>query len=560
MKMLSSLAVVVLSLVFLTTIHRINCLQCYICSCAVTPGETTCINDSELQCIIEYVEESYCYIGRSSDLLYFESSPNSDLIYLESLHYIQTKEEIIYSESSSSWQSPVISEFYYGCDWNLCNTPRMINFLPTGLLYTIDSNLLTSTLIPSSGESLTTCHTCTGCANSTGEVSCPTSACSGTCFIDGYYRDPQGNSGSCSYPFQSTCKAEKLNTAVQLMATYYIDDDIFSINDTDIFCKKTNCNNPNTAKAIQNNVTYSVQLNDQIYFRPNQGSTTSSPSNLLGCYKCNCQHQIGDDQCKILNCTIEYANQSFCEIVRDLKSFYDMEFITLGHVQSAYVPYRHFIRAEEEIILYKNLSWHPPSVSLIAYICDWPLCNDPRVVEKLTTSFQFNAEPSEIAEYLQSSEPLTSCLQCTLCTNSSIDFERCQPQPCPSSGYCYIEQYIDDPQFNDCEYAFEANCEDAAIDSSVVIAATYSIDDDQLDIEAVDVYCSKNDCNSPITVYALLDLIQEDIQLDPLFFFRPVTAETSTKPSGSSKSFISVSKFQTLCLFFISSIFTVVFY
>src|SRR6185437_14481567 len=148
--------------------------------------------------------------------------------------------------------------------------------------------------------------------------------------------------------------------------------------------------------------------------------------------------------------------------------------------------YKHLIEAEEEIILYKNLTWHPPSVNMITYICDWDLCNDGRIVEKLITSFQFNAEPSEIAKYLQGPTPLNTCLSCRMCTNSSLDFDKCERAPCPSTGHCFIDQYIDDPQFADCEYAFEASCQEAALESSVIITATYSIDDGKLDIDEMD--------------------------------------------------------------------------
>ncbi|CAF2448814.1 unnamed protein product [Rotaria sp. Silwood2] len=572
---------IIVSLLLLATISQIDCLQCYKCSCSIIPGETTCTNDNELQCVIEYVEDSYCFISRLLNHIKFDHSPNSDLMFLESLHYIQDEEEIIFVESNSTWQVSTIVEFKYGCDWNLCNTPRILSFLPKSLTYDIDSSLLTNTLIAKPNELFTTCLKCTTCANSTNEVTCPILTCNGTCFINGYVDDPVLNSALCLFPFESVCREEKLDTSVRITGVYYIDDDIFDIYDIDIWCKKTNCNNPTNAQIIQQNISYSIQINDQIYFRPDLGSTTpSTPNNdQLACYKCHCEHEIGDNNCKVLQCTIEYKNGSFCEIVRDFQSFPNMEFISLGHVQRQYVPYRHYIHAVEEIILYRNLSWHPPSVSMITYVCDWQLCNDGRIVEKLTTSFQFNAEPSSIAEYLQSSEPLSSCRQCTLCTNSSLDFDQCESVLCSPNGRCFISQFIDNPEYNDCEYAFQSECEDVASESSIIITATYSIDDDILNIDELDIYCSKNDCNKPETVYDLIDLLQENIQLDSLFFIRPVvnttlspiitepmsspvtstssSATTSETTTGSSISTMTTSNFATIYLFLISSLFII---
>ncbi|UJR37754.1 hypothetical protein I4U23_030447 [Adineta vaga] len=520
-------SIIIRSLLILIIIYHANCLQCYKCSCVTNSDGTGCQNDYDLQCVIEYVENSYCLITRSiSNNLTFSHKPNSDLMFLESLHYLRAKEQIAYSESSSTWQTPVVKEFSYGCDWNLCNTPRIVNILPNGLTFSVNSYLLTNTLIPGMDESFTTCLSCTKCVNSTGGFTCSTPTCSGTCFIDDFLDDPILNNGACLFAFESICLAEKRTTAVEITGTYYIDDDKIQITEIDLWCQRTNCNDPNHVQIIQKNVTYLAQLNDQLYFRPDV-TTVKPMDNLLACYKCHCEQTIGSDTCKVLECTIEYQNGSYCEIVRDFKSFPDMEFISLGHVDRAYVPYRHFIHAEEELILYKNLTWHPPSIQMISYICDWDLCNDGRIIDKLATSFRFTAEPSEIAEYLQSSEPLTSCFECQLCTNSSLDFNTCKNSTCSSTGRCFIAQFVDHPDYSDCEYAFYGECENFASDSSIIITATYNIDEDILNFEEVDVYCSKNGCNRPDTVYSLINLIDEDIQLDSLFFIRPITNTTS---------------------------------
>ncbi|CAF1153206.1 unnamed protein product [Adineta ricciae] len=520
---------IVLSLLILAIIYHVNGLQCYKCSCTAASNGTGCQNDDDLQCVIEYVENNYCIINRtSSNNIIFGHRTDADLMFLENLHYLRAKEQISYVESSSTWQAPVVTEFTYGCDWSLCNSPRILSYLPKGLTFSVDPNVLTATLIPAANESLTTCLNCTRCVNSTGALVCATPMCSGTCFIDDLLDNPTVNDASCLFAFQSVCLPEKRTVAVEITGTYYIDNDDFQLTEIDMWCQSTNCNDPIHIQTIQKEVTYLTQFNDQIYFRPD--TTTAKPADgLRACYKCHCEHEIGNDTCKVLECTIEYKNNSYCEIVRDFKSFEGMEFIVLGHVDRAYVPYKHFIHAEEEQILYKNLTWHPPSIKLISYICDWDLCNDGRLVEKLTTSFQFDAEPSEIAAYLESSETLTSCMQCEVCTNSTLDSYTCPNSTCSSSGRCFIAQYIDHAEYQNCEYAFYGECENSVMESSIIITATYNIDDDILNFEEVDVYCSKNGCNRPETVYSLIELIDENIQLDSLFFFRPVS-NTTTPP------------------------------
>jgi len=234
-------------------------------------------------------------------------------------------------------------------------------------------------------------------------------------------------------------------------------------------------------------------------------------------------------------------------------SFPDLEFIVLSHVQRDFVPFQHFVNVEEELTLYRNLSWGPQSVSLISYVCAWDLCNDPRLVETLTASIQFTADTSVIAGYLQSTDPLSSCLQCSICTNSTLDFTQCANVSCSSTGQCFIDQYVNDPQFNGCQYAFQAECEAFALESSILITATYNIDDETLYIDEVDLYCSKNNCNGPQTVQALVALISQDIQLDPVFYFQPIVTTTSP-PSTASQNITGLFSFimiATLFLFFI---------
>jgi hypothetical protein len=286
--------------------------------------------------------------------------------------------------------------------------------------------------------------------------------------------------------------------------------------------------------------------------------------NCLTCYMCNCEHEITNDNCHAsqLPCTLEYRNGSYCEISRDLISIPGVEIIFVGHVQQEFVPYKHFVNVEEELILYRNLTWDPPSVSLISYICDWDLCNDPRLTEKLTTTFQFVAGPSQIAGYILGSGPPDSCVECTICSNTT-DFNTCANVSCPS-GQCFIDDYIDNPEFDDCVYAFQAECEPAVLESSIIITATYSIDDDELVIDEVDLYCSKSNCNTPQTVNTLIGLINTDIQLDSGFYFRPLitttsspsTASQTTTPPPSTASQTITGPFSfimiaTFCLFFI---------
>jgi hypothetical protein len=219
---------------------------------------------------------------------------------------------------------------------------------------------------------------------------------------------------------------------------------------------------------------------------------------VLPCYVCDCERDLTVKECQVSECRIDFRNDSYCKIVRDTKTHSNLEQITLTHVPISSVHHKHYVRAEEQLILNKNLSWNSPLIKEMSYVCDWPLCNDPRIVSKPITSVQFDAAPADIARYLQGTEPLNYCLQCDICTNHTENSSNCQSIEC-LVGHCYINQYIDDHQHNGCEHSFTARCESNVVDSSVSITAIYQIDEGILDIHEIDVYCSLDNCNNPNT-------------------------------------------------------------
>ena len=140
---------IVPSLLILAIVYHVNGLQCYKCRCTAASNGTGCQNDADLQCVVEYVENNYCVINRtSSNDITFGHRTNADLVFLENLHYLRAKEQISYVESSSTWQAPVVTEFTYGCDWSLCNSPRILSYLPKGLTFSVDPNVLATAVIP----------------------------------------------------------------------------------------------------------------------------------------------------------------------------------------------------------------------------------------------------------------------------------------------------------------------------------------------------------------------------------------------------------------------------
>ncbi|CAF1033950.1 unnamed protein product, partial [Didymodactylos carnosus] len=480
-------------------------------------------------CLIEYVENSYCEIRVSSNELEVDHNPNSALQELFSEHYIRATETIVHR--NGDWQPASVIQISYGCDWNLCNDPRIISFLPTSLNFKIDSTFLTNLLTPDT-EPLSTCYSCSKCIDSLDNLNCSTESCTGTCFIEDHIDDASVNTDDCKFAFETSCVSDVLDSSVEVTGTYYISDQSqSSVNTIDIYCRRTNCNNPRIAEQIRGNTSFTTTINDIMTFRPSNISVLPLNITNLQCYHCDCQQLVNETTCNILQCNaVEVVNGSYCEILRDFAEIPGTENIHLGHVGARDVKYSHYIRAVETIQIEPGM-WHGSTVEKISYVCDWNLCNNPVIVNILPNSFSFSALPSEVDHLFFGTEPVQKCYVCSLCVNNSVSWEEdCESTNC-TSGICHIDEHWNDLEYP-CEYAFTSSCE-KNVNTNVQITGTYDLNDGDKDVEIneMDLYCSITNCNLPTITEELKTHIRKNSQLDPSLFFRPeILLTTSISP------------------------------
>jgi hypothetical protein len=163
---------IVRSLVILLIVSVVSyeCLKCYECDCNQS-------NLSKCECdrMSDSDDDTYCVIfetryTESAQITMTRIERNSTYVYIKDPYYILLQESIQYRVSTKEWFL-MTNGAVFGCDWDLCNAPGLINVLPDSFKLTIDKTWL-DTNIYGTG-SVTDCY------------HCPNETCShSTCSID----------------------------------------------------------------------------------------------------------------------------------------------------------------------------------------------------------------------------------------------------------------------------------------------------------------------------------------------------------------------------------------
>ncbi len=245
-----------------------------------------------------------------------------------------------------------------------------------------------------------------------------------------------------------------------------------------------------------------------------------SPVDCRLCYDCSCEYNWAalTGSCSSpnfqSNCMLkEYGNQ-YC-IVQS--SYIDnMEQRYFQSVAPDLYQDSHFFQAIETISL-SNTVWLPTTISTISYGCDWDGCNDPSVAQYLPESFQMNINQTVLnSQLLNGQSSAQNCYLCTACINN-LTATLCQTPSC-TNGICYIDEihnYVATGPDN-CVYYYTSACQTFYQTPYVRIRAIYYIDlpvERQLEIDEIDLACTKDLCNSAETVEYLKGQIQATVNI-----------------------------------------------
>ncbi|CAF1637309.1 unnamed protein product [Rotaria magnacalcarata] len=262
------------------------------------------------------------------------------------------------------------------------------------------------------------------------------------------------------------------------------------------------------------------------------------PVDSRKCYLCGCvfNWDTNSTTCSsvefLSSCTLTEVGDKVCFITSSYNGNVEQrvfEAIAANIFQDA-----HFIQAVEMMSL-SGTEWVQPSFSSMSYGCDWDGCNNISLAEYLPESFQITISQSILnSELLNGQLPAQHCYSCSACINN-LTAVLCKQDPC-TNGICYIDQihsYLVTPT-NNCTYNFFSTCGTFSISTqipSIRVRATYYLDlpqEKQLEINEIELKCTKDYCNSIQTVELLKEQVQTKIILHPDFQPSRLSSTTTT--------------------------------
>lgn len=238
-------------------------LICFDCNC-----------DNEIPCdcktyTVRNAKDSYCTIVRQNYPSYTQVNlghigRNTTRVYIRDFPYLLVEESIIYQNTSMTWDTRT-NLILYGCNWNYCNHPCYISFLPDSFQMRLPDAWLNENII-GSGQPVRDCHQCTNGpkCTSTGFVDgdlCPIQSCNTTCLVYEVYNDPN-NTGLC---YDSYCAPPDNDLftidpyRVELEGILYLNstDRKVELWEVDVFCRADNCSRPEIFNEVRLSDTFS---------------------------------------------------------------------------------------------------------------------------------------------------------------------------------------------------------------------------------------------------------------------------------------------------------------
>lgn len=483
-----------------------NRISCYDCECYDDPN-CACNNVVPMD-----VEISYCVIIRYN----FENEDdfiinlghvdqNSTRAYVSRYPYLVAEESILYNETTEQWHVRT-NLLVYGCDWDLCNHPRLLPLLPGSFKMKLSDEWLNKNILHN-GTSERDCHECPdapqcGTTEFLDASRCPVKACNTTCVVSDLFDDPSID----ELCYQSYCASpdsdeEENQHRVELEGIIYDDDPSFvDLWEIDLYCRGDDCSRPELFREIRQNITVETQ-NITLLF-DNSSYPTIDPE--LICYDCQCEDNIN---CECETYTVSNIETSYCTIIRE--NYEDSFDVILGPINRnstrLYIREFPYLLVEESILYNETTKIWWTRNNIAVYGCNWDYCNDPRLIPYLPSGFKMGLPDGWLnLNVLGTGQPVRDCHECLEApqcgTTEFLDVSACPIKECNTT--CVVSDTFDDPASGGlCYQSFCAppNTEFFEIDPHRVDldGIIYGSRPTNVELWEIGVFCRASNCSRP---------------------------------------------------------------
>ena len=224
--------------------------RCYDCYCRNDPhcpcNKTVMLPANSTHCTL--VREN---IGQDFWISFEHNDEQSTRIFIREFPYILIEESIIYSEQTERWNT-ITNFVVYGCNWDYCNHPSLVPFLPSTFQMRLPETWLNDNIL-GTGQPVRECHECRdgpqcGTTDFLDPSRCPIESCNTTCLVSDTVNDPEDGllcyQSFCASPDQEDLEIDRHRVEIEgvlYLNKYPREVQLWEI---DLFCRADDCSRP----------------------------------------------------------------------------------------------------------------------------------------------------------------------------------------------------------------------------------------------------------------------------------------------------------------------------
>jgi hypothetical protein len=224
--------------------------RCYDCYCYNNPDcscERTTVRPSAY---------SYClimreYFGQDIWSTLGHIDEDSTRVHIREFPYLVVEESILYSEQTTRWNT-ITNFVVYGCDWDYCNHPNLLPYLPNTFQMRLTDAWLNTNVL-GSGLTIRDCHECAdapqcGTTDFLDPGRCPVRSCNTTCLVFDTFNNPEEDlqcyQSFCAPPDSEDWEIDKHRVEIEGILYLRKQPRVVEIWEIDLYCQADDCSRP----------------------------------------------------------------------------------------------------------------------------------------------------------------------------------------------------------------------------------------------------------------------------------------------------------------------------